>query len=264
MGSIPRIAAMVRRYWYLLRSSWPRLAELCYWPAVQILLWGFITQFLYTNSSYVAQAFGILLAGVMLWDVLWRGQLGLSMSFLEEMWSRNLGHLFVSPLRPTEFLIALTVISLIRTLIGLTPATAIAIVVFDMSIFELGLPLIAFFANLIVMGWAIGIALNGLVLRLGLGAESLVWVVIFGLAPFSAVYYPVSALPDWIEPIAWALPSANVFEGMRAILLDGVFRTDLMWRAVAINVVLMTAGWATFMLCFDAARRRAMLLQVGE
>ena len=264
MGSFRRIAAMVRRYLYLLRSSWPRIAELMYWPAVQMLLWGFITQFLYTNSSYVAQAFGVLLAGVLLWDVLWRGQLGLSISFLEEMWSRNLGHLFVSPLRPTEFLVALMTISLLRTIIGLAPAVILANVLFGMSIFDLGLPLVAFFFNLVLMGWAIGLALNGLVLRMGMGAETLIWVVIVGLAPISAVYYPVSVLPDWLEPVAWCLPSAYVFEGMRSILIDNEFRPDLMWRAFAINGILMVAGWAAFIACFNGARRQGQLLQMGE
>ena len=35
--ALHRIAAMVLRYWYLLMSSWPRLLELIYWPALQIV-----------------------------------------------------------------------------------------------------------------------------------------------------------------------------------------------------------------------------------
>src|SRR5690606_12544646 len=99
-GSPGRIAALVRRHWYLLSGSWARILELIYWPAVQMIMWGFLTQFLAGQTSYIAQAFGILLAGVMLWDTLFRVQLGVAISFLEEMWSRNLGNLFVSPLRP--------------------------------------------------------------------------------------------------------------------------------------------------------------------
>ena len=102
-ASVRRIAAMVLRYWYLLRGSWPRILELAYWPTVQMIMWGFISQFMATNSTWVAQAAGVLIAAVLLWDVLFRGQLGVSVSFLEEMWSRNLGHLFVSPLRPGEW-----------------------------------------------------------------------------------------------------------------------------------------------------------------
>jgi ABC-2 type transport system permease protein len=118
---------MLLRYLYLLRSSWPRTLELTYWPTLQMLIWGFMSQFLYVNSSYVFRAFGVLLAAVMLWDVLFRGQLGLSMSFLEEMWARNLGHLFVTPLRPYEWVLSLLSMSLIRVLLGMLPAALLAI-----------------------------------------------------------------------------------------------------------------------------------------
>ena len=37
-----RIGAMMLRHFYLLRSSWPRLLELIYWPLVQMLMWGFL------------------------------------------------------------------------------------------------------------------------------------------------------------------------------------------------------------------------------
>src|SRR5271169_4269327 len=153
--SAGRVWAMLLRYLYLLRSSWPRTLELLYWPTLQMLIWGFMSQFLYSNSSYVFRAFGVLLAAVMLWDVLFRGQLGLSISFLEEMWARNLGHLFVTPLRPSEWVAALLVMSLLRVLIGMVPAALLAIVLYHYSIFSLGPPLAAFFAVLLIMGWSL-------------------------------------------------------------------------------------------------------------
>ena len=122
-----RVWAMLLRYLYILRSSWPRTLELLYWPTLQMLIWGFMSQFLRQNSSYVAQAFGVLLAAVMLWDLLFRSQLGLSISFLEEMWSRNLASLFVTPLRPYEWLISLLAMSVIRVTIGIVPARLLAI-----------------------------------------------------------------------------------------------------------------------------------------
>ena len=90
-ASAGRIGAIALRQLYLLKTSWPRILELMYWPTVQMILWGLVSTFLLTNSSWLAQASGVLLAGVILWDVLFRGQLGLSLVFLEEMWSRNLG-----------------------------------------------------------------------------------------------------------------------------------------------------------------------------
>ena len=262
--SVARIGAMVLRHLYVLRGSWPRLLELAYWPTMQMIIWGFITVFLYTNSSWVARAFGVLLSGVMLWDVLFRGQLGFTLSFMEEMWSRNLANLFVSPLRPVEHVLSLIVMSLIRTLIGVVPASLLAIPLYHYSIYGLGLPLVGFFANLLVMSWAMGLPITALILRFGQGAESLAWFLIFLLAPVSAVYYPVHTLPGWLQPVSWSLPSAYVFEGMRSLLVEKQFRSDLLLQAAGLNLVYIAIGVAIYMAIFNRARRHGLLMQQGE
>jgi ABC-2 type transport system permease protein len=259
-----RIGAMVRRYWYLLRGSWPRLVELAYWPTVQMIMWGFLTLHLRGDSAWVTQAAGVLISGVLLWDVLFRGQLGYTLSFLEEMYSRNLGQLFVTPLRPVELVMAMMTISLLRTMIGIGPAALLAIPLFSWNIFGIGLPLLAFFFNLLVMGWAVGMAVTAMLLRVGLGGESLAWLIVFILLPVSAVYYPVSVLPEWLQLVAWALPPAYVFEGMRAILFEGVMRWDLLAGAIALNLVYLTLGAALFLYSFHAARKHGLLLNTGE
>ncbi len=259
-----RVGAMVLRHLYLLRGSWVRVTELAYWPIVQMIVWGFITQFFMTNSNWVARATGVLLAAALLWDVLFRSQLGVSMSFLEELWSRNLGNLFVSPLKPYEFGISLLVMSVIRTLMGMVPAAVLAIPLYHYSVFSLGLPLIAFFSCLMAMGWAIGLAVSGLVLRYGMGAESLAWVTIFAFSPVSGVYYPISVLPFWLQWVAWATPSAYVFEGMRAVMFENAFRWDLLAGGLVVGLVYMGIGIWCFLLGFAHARRAGKLLQQGE
>ncbi len=202
-----RVWAMLLRYLYILRSSWPRTIELLYWPTLQMLIWGFMSQFLRGNSSYVARAFGVLLAAVMLWDLMFRSQLGLSISFLEEMWSRNLGQLFVTPLRPYEWVLSLLAMSVIRVTIGIVPAALLAIPLYHYSIFDMGWPLVAFLGVLMAMGWALGLAICGGILRHGMGAESLAWTVIFALAPLELRLLPGhrSCRPG-CSPVAWALP----------------------------------------------------------
>ena len=185
-----RIGAMILRYWYLLISSWPRLLELLYWPALQIITWGFLQSYISQNAGFFQRAGGTLIGAVILWDILFRGQLGFSISFLEEMWARNLGNLMMSPLKPIEFLISLMVMSLIRLAIGVIPMTLLAIFLFNFNFYSIGLPLIAFFCNLIFTSWSVGIFVSGLVLRNGLGAESIVWTLMFGLMPLACIYYP--------------------------------------------------------------------------
>ena len=259
-----RIGAMVLRYWYLLMSSWPRLLELIYWPALQIITWGFLQSFISQNAGFFARAGGTLIGAVILWDILFRGQLGFSISFLEEMWARNLGNLMMSPLKPIEFLISLMIMSLVRLAIGVIPMTLLAYFFFGFNFYSIGLPLIAFFCNLIFTSWSIGIFVSGLVLRNGLGAESIVWTLMFGILPLACIYYPVTVLPHWLQYAAWSLPPTYVFEGMRALLTDHVFRADLMIEAFAINVVLFLASFAIFLALLRSARRHGALLQGGE
>jgi ABC-2 type transport system permease protein len=262
--SLARIAAMVLRYWYLIRSSWPRLLELVYWPAVQMLTWGFLQLYIIQNAGFFARAGGTFIGAVLLWDILFRGQLGFSISFLEEMWSRNLANLMMSPLKPVEFVIALMIMSVVRLAIGVVPVTLLAIAFFGFNLFGLGFALAAFFINLLLTSWAVGIFVSGLVLRNGLGAENLAWTIMFIFLPLTCVYYPVAVLPGWLQTLAWLLPPTYVFEGMRALLIDHVFRLDLMLQSLALNAVLFAAGAAAFLALLKSARRSGSLMQTGE
>lgn len=259
-----RVGAMVLRYVYLLRSSWPRILELIYWPAVQLLVWGFLQLYISQNASFFARASGLFIGAVLLWDVLFRGQLGFSVSFLEEMWARNLGNLMISPLRPMEFVFALMIMSVIRLAVGMVPVTLLAMVFFGFNVYSLGLALAAFFMNLILTSWSVGMVVSGVVMRNGMGAESLAWTVMFLLMPLTCVYYPVSVLPAWLQTVAWALPPTYVFEGMRALLMDHVFRADLMVQALVLNAAYFAASAIVFLQLLRSARRNGSLLQSGE
>ncbi len=259
-----RIGAMMLRHFYLMRSSWPRLAELIYWPLVQMLMWGFLQTYLNEKSTFLAAAGGSLIGAVLLWDVVVRGQLGLSVSFLEEMWSRNMANLMISPLRPGEFLAALMAMSFVRLFIGLIPVSILAILFFGFNLWGLGVGLVAFFANLLLTGWAVGIIVSGLILRNGLGAEGFAWTLMFLLLPLCAVFYPVATLPDFLQEVSWSLPPTYVFEGMRAIMFDHTFRTDLMLQALAINAVYITVACVVFLRLVNSARRIGSLMAIGE
>ena len=206
----------------------------------------------------------MFIGSVLLWDILFRGQLGFSISFLEEMWSRNLANIMMSPLRPVEFLTALMIMSVVRLSIGMIPVSLLAIAFFGFNLWGLGLALAAFFANLILTSWAIGIFVSGLLLRNGLGAESMAWTIMFLFLPLTCVYYPVSVLPGFLQVVAWMLPPTYVFEGMRALVIDHVFRADLMLQSLALNAVLFAAASFAFLKLLQSARVQGSLLQTGE
>ena len=262
-GSLRRIWGLLYRHLALYRRSWPRLLELAYWPTLQMCIWGFTSSFFLTRGGGPLIAAGALLGGVLLWEVALRSQMGVSITFLEEIWSRNLGHVFVSPVRPWEMVVAMFAMSVLRMLAGVLPAALLAYVLYAFNLFRLGPALVLFTACLMVMGWAVALGVVSLILRHGLGAEALAWALLFGLAPLSAVFYPVSVLPSWLQPVALALPSTHVFEGMRAALA-GTMRWDHLAWAVGLDAAWLGIGVLLFAAQFRAARARGALVSVGE
>jgi ABC-2 type transport system permease protein len=180
------------------------------------------------------------------------------------MWSRNLANLFISPLRPSEFMAALMAMSIIRLLVGVVPVTLLAIWFFGFNLWALGFGLGAFFANLLLTAWAVGIIVSGLIIRNGLGAEGLAWTLMFLILPLCAVFYPVTVLPPALQVVSWCLPPTYVFEGLRAILIDNVFRADLMLWALSINAVLICGAAFAFFKLVDSARQRGSIMGIGE
>jgi len=263
-ASLRRIRGMVSRHWYLIRSSGPRTAELIFWPLVSMLMWGFLQSYLARTTSLAANAAGLLVGGVLLWDILVRSQLGFSVAFLEEIWSRNLGHLMMTPLRPGELIASLMVVSLIKLTVAMVPVAILAYVFFGFNLLGLGIAFAAFFANLVIMSWALGLVSTGAVLRWGMGAESIAWLIVFLLLPISCVYYPVSVLPAWLQPLALALPSTYVFEGLRGLVLDQSFHGDYMLRALSLNLLYVSAAFVLFRALLESARRNGALVQMGE
>ena len=264
MKSIIRIFALVVRYFYLIKTSFPRILELMYWPTFQMILWGLIAKYIASSNDTIIQIGGVLIAGVLLWDVLFRSQLGFSISFLEEIWSRNLGQLFVSPLKPLEMVLSLMTISFIRTIIAMLPAALLAIPLYAFSLFQMGFSLMLFFSSLLITGWILGIFIIAAIIRFGVSAESLAWGAIFTLAPLSAVYYPVETLPEWIRWLSLSFPQTYVFEGMRDVLFNNNFNLNYFLKSLALNGVYAFIAIIVFLVSFEGARKRGGLINTGE
>jgi len=263
-GSVERIYALVLRHIHIWKSSVMRLVDSIYWPAVQMVMWGFMTQYLMPRASFVAQAAGVLMSGLLLWEVVVRGNLSLSIAFLEEMWSRNLGHLFVSPIRSWEMATGIIIVALLRTLLGLVPVSLMAWAFFGYAVWSLGVPLIAFFFILQMFSWSIGLAMSGMIMRVGQSAESFAWAAVFILMPVSGVYYPISVLPHWLQVVSYILPPAYIFEGMRAILSERTVHWHELAIAFGLSVVYLVVGFQVFLWFYRASRRHGSLLTQGE
>ena len=219
--SLRRTSAIVLRQLYLLRGSPARVIPLFAWVAIDIVLWGFITKYLNSVASPGFNFVPALLGAVLLWDFLVRVMQGVTIAFFEDVWSRNFLNIFASPLLISEYLAGHVAWSIFSGAVGLVVMLVLAAVVFGLSFFVYGLALVPFLLILFLFGATLGILGSALVLRLGPAAEWFVWPIPAIISPFAGVFYPISTLPPWMQAIAYALPPAYVFEGVRGIVHGG-------------------------------------------
>lgn len=244
MLRLRRTAAVVLRQLYLMRASPARVFAVVAWVAIDIVLWGFITRYLNAVTSPGFDFVPVLLGAVLFWDFFTRVMHGVTTAFLEDVWSRNFLNVFASPLSIPEYVGGLVLTSVATSAVGLLAMLALATTVFGLSFFAYGLPLVPFLLVLFLSGIALGIVGAGVVLRLGPASEWLVWPVPFFLSPFAAVFYPVSALPAWMQAVSRLLPPSYVFEGMRAIVEGGPFSAAaLLWSGVLATIYILLAAW---------------------
>ena len=259
-----RMYALYLRHFYLIKSSLPRILDLIYWPTIQIVLWGFISMFFTLHSDYYNHTAGVILSAAILYDFLFRSSISFNMLFLEEIWSRNFTNLFVSPLKVSEIITALTVTALLRTLIGVIPAIFLATPFFGVSIFNLGPSLILLFLSLYLFGITLGLLVTSGLLRYGPAFENIAWSSLFFLAPLGCIYYPLSILPDWLQTIAKLLPLVYIFEEVRSILLNNIVNYSNIITALKLNLIYFVSAVFTFYMAFHGARKKGTLINVGE
>lgn len=261
---IHRIAALVTRHLYLYRRSLPRLMEIFYWPFLDLVVWGFITVYLMKFQGQLPGAVTFFLGALILWDVLFRSQQGITISFLEEIWARNLLNLFASPLKPSEFLAATMVMSVFKVIMVAIVMVLAALVFYSYNVFMIGVALVPFVLNLIVAGWIIGVLTTSLIMRFGQEAEVLAWGMVFLFQPISCVFYPIDVLPRWLQVIAWGNPAAHVFEGMRGVLQDGTPPLMHLAWAGGLNLLYLILMIFWFHYTFNVCKEKGLLVRVGE
>jgi len=259
-----RMYALFLRHLYLIKSSFPRILDLIYWPTIQIVLWGFISKFFTLNSDYYNHTVGVILSCAILYDFLFRSSISFNMLFLEEIWSRNFTNLFVAPLKVSEIITALTATALLRTLIGVIPAILLATPFFGVSLFKLGPTLILLFLSLYLFGVTLGLLVTSGLLRYGPAFENIAWSSLFLLAPLGCVYYPLSILPDWLQILAKGLPLVYVFEEARSILISNTVNYSNVIMALILNLIYFSSAVSVFYLAFSGARKKGNLINVGE
>ena len=259
-----QIYALSLRHIYLISSSLPRIIDLIYWPTVQIFLWGFISKFFTMNTDLYNNTVGVILTAAILYDFLFRASISYNMMFLEEIWSRNFTNLFIAPIKISEIIASLTITAIFRTLIGLVPASIIAIPLFGVSIFKLGLPLLFLLMSLYIFGVTLGLLVTSGLLRFGPSFENIAWASLFFLAPLGCIYYPIEILPESLQIVAKSLPLVHIFDEMRNILLNNTVDFYEITKSISISLVYFVLAIIIFYISYAGARKSGTLINMGE
>ncbi|HVY12926.1 MAG TPA: ABC transporter permease [Alphaproteobacteria bacterium] len=263
-ASLNRIWALVLRYAMLLKGSPPRLFETIYWPTLNILFLGFLNLYLMKRLGSQAVNFNMILGGTILLEFFLRPTMALLLGFVEEVYSRNIAQLYVSPLHAHEQLLAYGFIMLLRLIIGLVPALFICDWLFGYNILELGWWLLPFTLNLVLAGSVCGVLVISLLLRFGQSAEWFGWMLSWLFIPFLGVYYPLDILPGFMRVIGQALPPSYVFEGLRQIAQHEAVSWSGIAASFGLNALYLGAALCVFYATLRGARKRGALLSLSE
>jgi len=262
MVSLRRIMAILLRHIYLLKHSVSRWIDLLYWPTIDLLLWGFV-------SLYIQQREGSgivyhFLGALILWNILSRAQQGLAVGFLEDVWARNLLHLFASPLTLLDYVLGLLLYSILKAVIASLLMGILGVLIFDFNFFAQGLALFNLTFALLLFAWSIGLVTIALVLYFGQEAEILAWALALLFLPFSAVFYPVSVLPPLFQDIAKIVPTSYVFEGMRMVFQGKALPWLYLFKAYLLILLYLIFSVLIFSYSFKLSKIQGKLTKIGE
>lgn len=253
--SLRRIWGLIIRHLYAFARRWDKITDAFYWPTLDIITWGLTLFALERLGTSMMDTITMIIIAQILWYVIWRGQYEISVNVLEELWDENFGNLFTTPLTLLEWVLAMLILGFMKLILTVVFTAAVAYFVYAVNLFDLGISLLPFIANLLIMGWWVGLFLAGLFIRYGTNMQTLAWAGGFILMPFSAAYYPLSSLPIWMQNIAQYIPATYVFEGMRVVLATG----RIPWGMITVSMMLNVFYFVLTLTYFVKAFRKAKL-----
>lgn len=161
-----------------------------------------------------------------------------------------LKRLFVTPLQPRDFILGLV---MSRMLICLAQIA----VLLGIAVFYLGVPISGDPLSLlltVVLGIAVFLSLGFSVGSLARSQPTVIAIgnlVVFPQIFLAGVFFPVSSLPEMIQPVAAVLPLSFVVDALREIIIDGVPLTMLpgevagmaLWLLAALFLAVRLFSW---------------------
>lgn len=252
-----RIWAVFLRYFYYF-AKLDHLADLFYWPAIDIFLWGMTSVWIQKQEGGVSDLALAILTGLIFWQIVWRANYEITVNLLQEFWNRNLVNLFSTPLKRREWVAALFIIGIAKICISMLFGSLFVYLLYALNVFSVGWAFVPYAVSLTLSGWFMGFLSGGIIVYYGQRVQMLAWMIPYVFAPFSAVYYPLSALPHWAQVIAGALPTTHIFEGMRQVLNEHQFSLKTLLLSYLLNFIYLGLSIAFFNFMFEKSRDKGL------
>jgi ABC-2 type transport system permease protein len=151
-----------------------------------------------------------------------------------------LKRLFVTPLRPRDFILGLVLARLVLSVVQLSVLLGVAVFLLDVSVAGDPLSLYA----VIVLGTILFLSLGFCLGSLAKTQQSILAVgnlFIFPQVFLSGIFFPVDSLPEMIQPLAKMLPLTFIAQALREIANNGLSLFELGPQLVGIAVWLVIA-----------------------
>jgi ABC-2 type transport system permease protein len=254
-----RIYAVFTRYLYPIKRLDP-LSDLIFWPFIDILLWGLTSNWLKSGEAgNFGQIASSLLCCLLFWQIIWRTQYDISVNLLSEFWARNLSNLFSSPLKISEWIFGVLLLGLAKALFGVFFGVVCVYFLYGVKFLELGLQIIPYFFLFSIAGWTIGFIGGGIIIYYGQRLQQVAWMMPWIIAPFSAIFYPISSLPVWAQHIARLVPTTPLFESIRNLIKGNPIDFNEIILAVLLNFFYLALAIFFFIRLFNKRKERGLM-----
>jgi ABC-2 type transport system permease protein len=252
--ALHRVTAVMLRYLFIERRNYLRFIESLFWPTMDIMLWGLASVWMEKQRVQLPNFVLVMMTCLVLWSIVQRAQLEIVMPLLEELWQRSLLTLFASPLTCAEWIMGIMLNGAIKTTVVFTFGAAMVWLFYVLNIFSVGWMLMPYALSLMLFGWAVGFFGAAIIIYVGQKAQNVAWMLSFAFAPVSGIFYPISVLPWWAQKLAWSLPLAHAFEGMRSVLFTGIWSWRYLANSLLLSTVYLIVAIWLFVVMFNRSR----------
>lgn len=256
-----RVWAIILKTWYNSKRDIFRIFDIFWWPAFQLFIWGIFSIFLSKSSMSGVNIITLLLGAIILWTFFDRSSRDISLSMIDELWSRNFVNLFSTPLSLAEYLAGVTIVAVVKLIISMIFMFILANVFYGFNVSSIGYYMVPAAAGLVIFGWALSLIVQGFIMRFGHTVEVFIWAVAILIQPLSCVFYPASVLPMWAQHVAYLLPTTYFFENMRQLMTVHTIVVSQILTAYGLDAIYLLLSLWFFYASYSSAKKSGNLIK---